>query len=122
MDAIPGFFDKFLTEFLLQLIRLPLPIDIEIRIIQDNGGNAFFIRDYPCFYHLGHQAFYENSVLFGLLLVADSLLPVALGLFLVVNVLRKLGGDISAENRPQGARVTLSLPLAALTDGDEHDT
>jgi len=45
-----------------------------------------------------------------------------LGLFLVVNVLRKLGGDISAENRPQGARVTLSLPLAALTDGDEHDT
>lgn len=38
-----------------------------------------------------------------------------LGLFLVVNVLRKLGGFVSAENRPQGgAVVALHLPLAAL--------
>jgi two-component system sensor histidine kinase RegB len=38
-----------------------------------------------------------------------------LGLFLVVNVLRKLGGEVKAENRPGGgARVTLLLPLAAL--------
>ncbi|TPL85134.1 ATP-binding protein [Mesorhizobium sp. B2-3-12] len=44
-----------------------------------------------------------------------------LGLFLVVNVMRKLGGDFSARNMEQGACVTLSLPLAALTDGDDHE-
>jgi len=38
-----------------------------------------------------------------------------LGLFLVVNVVRKLGGSVEARNRGQGgAVVTLSLPLAAL--------
>jgi two-component system sensor histidine kinase RegB len=42
-----------------------------------------------------------------------------LGLFLVVNALRKLGGSVAAENRPVGgALVTLNLPLAALTIGD----
>jgi two-component system sensor histidine kinase RegB len=44
-----------------------------------------------------------------------------LGLFLVVNVVRKLGGDISARNTDPGACVTLSLPLATLMDGDDHD-
>ena len=39
-----------------------------------------------------------------------------LGLFLVFNVVRTLGGNISAGNRPQGgAVVTLTLPLSALT-------
>jgi two-component system sensor histidine kinase RegB len=38
-----------------------------------------------------------------------------LGLFLVVNVVRKLGGSVSATNRPEGgAVVTLTLPLHAL--------
>ncbi|MDK2766508.1 MAG: sensor histidine kinase [Sphingomonas sp.] len=38
-----------------------------------------------------------------------------LGLFLLVNVLRKLGGEASAENRLDGgARVRIILPLAAL--------
>ena len=38
-----------------------------------------------------------------------------LGLFLVVNVLRKLGGRVSAANRPEGgARVTLVLPAGSL--------
>lgn len=38
-----------------------------------------------------------------------------LGLFLVVNVVRKLGGTVSARNRAEGgAVVTLRLPLAAL--------
>ena len=38
-----------------------------------------------------------------------------LGLFLVANVARTLGGSVVARNRPQGgAMVTLSLPLAAL--------
>jgi two-component system sensor histidine kinase RegB len=38
-----------------------------------------------------------------------------LGLFLVVNVLRKLGGSVAARNRPEGgATVTLILPLSAL--------
>jgi two-component system sensor histidine kinase RegB len=38
-----------------------------------------------------------------------------LGLFLVVNVIRKLGGSVSAHNRPAGgATVTVELPLAAL--------
>ena len=38
-----------------------------------------------------------------------------LGLFLLVNVVRKLGGEASAENPPGGgARVTVALPLAAL--------
>ena len=45
-----------------------------------------------------------------------------LGLFLVVNVLRKLGGQATASNRASGgALVELSLPIAALsvevTDG-----
>lgn len=41
-----------------------------------------------------------------------------LGLFLAVNVLRKLGGTIGAANRPEGgARVELRLPLAALAVG-----
>jgi two-component system sensor histidine kinase RegB len=38
-----------------------------------------------------------------------------LGLFLVTNVLRKLGGSLSARNRPKhGAIVTMTLPLSAL--------
>lgn len=45
-----------------------------------------------------------------------------LGLFLVVNVARTLGGTVSAENRPEGgARVTLRLPLSALTLDEEDD-
>ena len=41
-----------------------------------------------------------------------------LGLFLVVNVVRKLGGSVSACNNSEGgASVTLSLPLAPLTIG-----
>jgi two-component system, sensor histidine kinase RegB len=47
-----------------------------------------------------------------------------LGLFLVANVARTLGGSVFARNRSDGgAMVTLSLPLAALTlDEDEEDT
>jgi len=37
-----------------------------------------------------------------------------LGLFLVVNVLRKLGGSVRAANTETGAVVTLTLPVAAL--------
>ena len=38
-----------------------------------------------------------------------------LGLFLVVNVVRKLGGKVTAHNRPDGgATVTVELPLAAV--------
>ena len=38
-----------------------------------------------------------------------------LGLFLVVNAMRKLGGSVEARNRPSGgAVVTLTLPLSAL--------
>jgi len=38
-----------------------------------------------------------------------------LGLFLLVNVARKLGGDAQADNRPEGgARVELTLPLDSL--------
>ncbi|MGQ9368294.1 ATP-binding protein [Azospirillum sp. ST 5-10] len=41
-----------------------------------------------------------------------------LGLFLVVNVVRTLGGTVAAANRDAGgAAVTLTLPLAALTPG-----
>jgi recombination protein RecA len=41
-----------------------------------------------------------------------------LGLFLVVNVVRKLGGSVSARNRPEGgAVVTLNLPLETLKIG-----
>jgi two-component system sensor histidine kinase RegB len=43
-----------------------------------------------------------------------------LGLFLVVNVLRKLGGEVSARNLGIGAEVTLSLPLSALTMEGDH--
>jgi two-component system sensor histidine kinase RegB len=42
-----------------------------------------------------------------------------LGLFLVVNVVRKLGGHVAAENRRQGgACVELRLPLAVLAIGE----
>jgi two-component system sensor histidine kinase RegB len=45
-----------------------------------------------------------------------------LGLFLVVNVVRKLGGTVSARNRTNGgAAVTLTLPLAPLTIGARTD-
>ncbi len=45
-----------------------------------------------------------------------------LGLFLVVNVARKLGGEASAANKPGGgARITLSLPLASLSIDNSHD-
>jgi two-component system sensor histidine kinase RegB len=41
-----------------------------------------------------------------------------LGLFLVVNVLRKLGGTVTARNRiGRGAHVMLALPLASLSPG-----
>ena len=43
-----------------------------------------------------------------------------LGLFLVMNVARKLGGTVHAINRPSGgAEVTLSLPLSVLDPGKE---
>lgn len=39
-----------------------------------------------------------------------------LGLFLVLNVARTLGGNVTARNRPEGgASVTMRLPLAAIT-------
>jgi two-component system sensor histidine kinase RegB len=45
-----------------------------------------------------------------------------LGLFLVVNVARTLGGSVTARNRAEGgAEVQLSLPLAALTLEKEQD-
>ena len=45
-----------------------------------------------------------------------------LGLFLVVNVSRTLGGTVAASNRPQGgALVRLTLPLAAVTLGEGKD-
>ncbi|WP_077035615.1 ATP-binding protein [Pelomonas sp. KK5] len=46
-----------------------------------------------------------------------------LGLFLVMNVARTLGGSVTARNRDDGpgAVVTLTLPLAALTLDDEDD-
>jgi two-component system sensor histidine kinase RegB len=41
-----------------------------------------------------------------------------LGLYLVVNVVRKLGGQVTAKNHPGGgAEVTLTLPLAMLAIG-----
>ena len=41
-----------------------------------------------------------------------------LGLFLVVNVVRKLGGSVSAHNHPGGgAVVSLRLPIAAIEMG-----
>jgi len=43
-----------------------------------------------------------------------------LGLFLVVNVVRKLGGNVTARNMHRGACVTLSLPLATLSAGDAN--
>ena len=44
-----------------------------------------------------------------------------LGLFLVVNVMRKLGGAVDAANRPEGgAQVRLSLPLERLTAEERH--
>jgi two-component system sensor histidine kinase RegB len=44
-----------------------------------------------------------------------------LGLFLVVNVVRKLGGVIAAENAAgKGAIVTLTLPLVSLSPGGNH--
>jgi two-component system sensor histidine kinase RegB len=45
-----------------------------------------------------------------------------LGLFLVVNVARTLGGTVAADNRAEGgARVTLRLPLSAITlDNENH--
>ena len=45
-----------------------------------------------------------------------------LGLFLVVNVARTLGGGVRAHNRPQGgAEVVLTLPLAAIMLEDEQE-
>ncbi|ODM71014.1 ATP-binding protein [Bradyrhizobium elkanii] len=45
-----------------------------------------------------------------------------LGLFLVVNVVRKLGGVVAARNRPDiGAAVRLELPLSTLAIGDHLD-
>jgi two-component system sensor histidine kinase RegB len=42
------------------------------------------------------------------------------GLFLVVNVVRTLGGVISARNREEGgAAVALSIPLSAITLPEE---
>lgn len=43
-----------------------------------------------------------------------------LGLFLVVNVVRKLGGSVSARNMATGARVSLTLPLSALSPEERH--
>jgi two-component system sensor histidine kinase RegB len=45
-----------------------------------------------------------------------------LGLFLVVNVVRKLGGSVSAQNGPEaGAIVTIELPIEAIAVGAPRD-
>jgi len=45
-----------------------------------------------------------------------------LGLFLVVNVVRKLGGVVTVRNRPDiGAAVRIELPLSTLAIGDHLD-
>jgi len=45
-----------------------------------------------------------------------------LGLFLVANVIRKLGGVVTATNqRGRGATVRLALPLATLAIGGDGD-
>jgi two-component system, sensor histidine kinase RegB len=45
-----------------------------------------------------------------------------LGLFLVVNVIRKLGGVVTAQNhRKRGATIRLSLPLSTLAIGGHFD-
>ncbi|CAH1649004.1 ATP-binding protein [Chelatococcus asaccharovorans] len=45
-----------------------------------------------------------------------------LGLFLVINVVRKLGGTVKAENHPRGgASVTLTLPIASLSSGGSRE-
>lgn len=44
-----------------------------------------------------------------------------LGLFLAVNVARKLGGQVAAHNLPMGAEVTITLPLAALMPEQEGE-
>jgi two-component system sensor histidine kinase RegB len=45
-----------------------------------------------------------------------------LGLFLVVNVARTLGGSVAASNRPEGgAQVRVALPLAAVTLAKESE-
>lgn len=45
-----------------------------------------------------------------------------LGLFLVVNVARTLGGTVAAVNRPEGgAQVTLTLPLSAIALDQKED-
>lgn len=41
-----------------------------------------------------------------------------LGLFLVVNTLRKLGGNVQARNEAIGASVVLTIPLSAITVGE----
>ena len=43
-----------------------------------------------------------------------------LGLFLVVNVIRKLGGRVTVRNDLNGACVTLAFPLSALSPGGAH--
>lgn len=43
-----------------------------------------------------------------------------LGLFLVMNVIRKLGGRVTVRNELNGACVTLTFPLAALSPGGAH--
>lgn len=46
-----------------------------------------------------------------------------LGLFLVVNVARTLGGSVTARNRPEGgAVVTLTLPLASITLEEDEES
>ncbi|MBS0430654.1 MAG: ATP-binding protein, partial [Proteobacteria bacterium] len=46
-----------------------------------------------------------------------------LGLFLVVNVARTVGGTVSARNRQEGgAEVRITLPLAAIALAEDDDT
>ncbi|MNT96011.1 sensory histidine kinase CreC [compost metagenome] len=45
-----------------------------------------------------------------------------LGLFLVVNVARTLGGRVAVRNRPEGgAIVTITLPLAAIVLEEDEE-
>ena len=45
-----------------------------------------------------------------------------LGLFLVVNVARTVGGSVTARNRQEGgAEVKITLPLAAIALAEEED-
>ncbi len=112
-DDLPVAFDSALKQMIFNVLDNALeasPQWVKLEAIREDGSLKLLVTD------AGPGFLPSMLEHFGKPYQSTKRRPGAgLGLFLVVNVARKLGGTVTASNRPEGgAAVQLTLPLSAI--------